>query len=144
MTRAWKAAAAVLLLAVPALVMADETPDATLDFTAKAVAVGVGVTWGQGTLHYGGKDYTFTVSGLGVVNVGANDIAATGEVYHLANLADFDGSYAAVSAGITFAGGEASSAMENQKGVVIHMHSTTKGLQLNASVEGVTMKLAGN
>ena len=40
------------------------------------------------------------------------------------------------------AGGGSVTAMENQNGVVLHMRSNTKGLQLNASVEGVSVKLA--
>lgn len=144
MIRAWKAAAAAVLLAIPTLAMADETPDATLQFTAKTVAVGIGVSWGQGTLYYRDKEYKFTLDGLGIVNLGANEVNGVGEVYHLSNLDDFNGTYGAVSAGITVAGGEASSAMQNQKGVVIRLHSDTKGLQINASLEGVTMKLADN
>ncbi len=142
MTRVWKAAAAALLLGMPALVMADETPDATLSLSAKTIAIGVGVSWGKGTLHYRGKDYSFTVDALSILNLGADNIEGTGEVYHLANIDDFAGTYAAVSAGATVSSGESSSAMKNQHGVVIRMGSNTKGLQLNASVEGVTMKLA--
>ncbi len=144
MTRAWKAAAAALLLVTSTMALADEKPDATIEFSGRSVAVGVGVSWGQGTLHYQGKDYPFSLNGLSVLNIGANEIQATGEVYHLASLEAFSGNYSAVSAGAT-AGkeGEASAAMENLSGVVIRMRSTTKGLQLNASVEGVAIKLTG-
>ena len=48
----------------------------------------------------------------------------------------------AVSAGATVSGGEVASSMKNQHGVVIHMHSNAKGLRVNTSLEGVTMKLA--
>jgi hypothetical protein len=142
MTRVWKAAAAALLLGMPALVMADDTPDATLTLSAKTIAIGVGVSWGKGTLHYRGKDYSFTVDALSILNLGADSIEGTGEVYHLANIGDFSGTYAAVSAGATVSTGESSSAMKNQHGVVIRMRSNTTGLQFNASVEGVNMKLA--
>jgi hypothetical protein len=49
---------------------------------------------------------------------------------------------AAVSPGATVSSDESAAAMKNQHGVVIRMRSNTKGLRLNASVEGVTMKLA--
>jgi len=39
--------------------------------------------------------------------------------------------------------GQASSAMQNQHGVVIRMRSTTKGAEVNASVEAVSVKLDG-
>jgi len=144
MTRVWKAAAAALLLAMPALVMADETPDGTITFSARTVAIGVGVSWGKGTLHYRGQDYTFAVDALSILNLGGDKLEGTGEVYHLDKVEDFSGTYAAVSAGATVSSGEVSSAMKNQNGVVIRMHSNAKGLRVNASLEGVTMKLAGN
>lgn len=144
MTRVWKAAAAALLLGMPALVMADETPDATLSLSANTIAVGVGLTWGKGTLHYRGKDYFFTLDSLSVLNLGGNKFVGTGEVYNLASLDDFNGTYATVSAGATVSTGQSSSAMKNQHGVVIRMRSDTEGLQFNASVEGMTMKLARN
>ena len=37
-----------------------------------AAAAGVGVSWGDGTLHYKGKDYPFRLKGLTVVDVGAS------------------------------------------------------------------------
>jgi len=144
MTHVLKAAAAALLLAMPALVMAEETPDATITFSARTVAIGVGVSWGKGTLHYRGKDYAFNVDALSVLNLGGDKIEGTGEVYHLDSIEEFSGTYAAVSAGATVSSGEVASSMKNQHGVVIHMHSNAKGLRVNASLEGVTMKLAGN
>jgi hypothetical protein len=144
MTRVWIAAAAALLLGMPALVMAEDTPDATLTFSAKTIAVGVGVSWGKGTLHYRGKDYPITVDSLSVLNLGADNIEGTAEVYHLANIDDFSGAYAAVSAGATVSTGAASTAMQNHRGVVIRMHSNAKGLRFNASLEGINMKLAEN
>jgi len=142
MTRVWKAAVAAMLLGMPALVMADETPDATLTLSANTIGVGVGVSWGKGTLHYRGKDYSFTLDALSISNLRGNKFVGTGEVYHLGNIDDFNGTYATVSAGATVSSGQSSSAMKNQHGVVIRMRSNTEGLQFNTSIEGVTMKLA--
>jgi hypothetical protein len=50
------------------------------------------------------------------------------QVYNLAKIEDFDGNYTAVSAGATVAGGGSATAMQNQNGVVIKMHSTNQGL----------------
>ena len=49
---------------------ADKIPDATLDLSGGTVAAGVGYTWGRGTLHYRGRDYSFSVNGLTLINVG--------------------------------------------------------------------------
>jgi len=142
MSRTWKAAAAAVLLMGSALGMAaDKIPDAAMDFSGHLVAVGVGVSWGHGVLHYQGKDYPYTLKGFSVPNVGVTDVKGIGEVYNLTNLQSFSGNYNAVSAGVAVAGGGSVAAMENQNGVVIHLHSNAKGLQINASVEGVSIKL---
>ncbi len=135
-------AVAAILLASSTLALAqDAAPDATVDLTGGSVAAGVGYTWGRGTLHYQGKDYPFTLKGLSVPAVGAERIQASGEVFHLASLADFGGNYTAVSAGATVAGGVDAAAMKNQKGTVIKMHSTTQGLDFNLSLDGVSIQL---
>jgi len=49
---------------------------------------------------------------------------ASGEVYHLKNLSDFDGNYVALSAGAAIAGGADAIYWENQHGVVIKLSTT--------------------
>ena len=134
-------AASVLSLPVAASAASGE-PDATISLSGGTVAVGVGYTWAKGTLNYQGKSIPVTLKGLSVPAVGAGKIDASGEVYNLAKLEDFDGNYTAVSAGATVAGGGSATAMQNQNGVVIKMHSTNQGLQFNLSVEGVSIRVA--
>src|SRR5258708_12473174 len=108
-------AVAAILLAPSTLAPAqDAAPDATVDVTGGSVAAGVGYTWGRGTLHYQGKDYPFTLKGLSVPAVGAERIQASGEVFHLASLADFGGNYTPVSAGPTVAARLHPPAIKNQ------------------------------
>jgi len=136
------ALAAACIFAGPAMAFAAaEEPDATIDFSGGSVAVGVGYTWGKGTLHYQGRSIPVTVKGLSVASVGADSIHASGDVYHLASLTDFDGNYTAASVGATVAGGGDIAAMENQNGVVIKLRSTTQGLAFNLSVDGVSIKV---
>ena len=63
------------------------------------MAAGVGLDWGSGTLTYKGKDYPVEVKGLSAGNVGATKIEASGKVYNLKALKDFDGNYTGVAAG---------------------------------------------
>jgi hypothetical protein len=133
--------AACLFVSSTLSLAADKTPDATVEFSGGSVAVGVGYTWGSGTLHYQGKDYRFSLKGLSVPAVGAERIKASGEVFNLAQLADFNGNYTAVSAGATVAGGASAAEMKNQNGTVIHLHSTTQGLDFNLSLDGVAIQL---
>lgn len=47
-----------------------EEPVAANELEATSFAVGVGYTWGNGKLWFKEKEYTFSVSGLGLVGVG--------------------------------------------------------------------------
>ena len=144
MTRAWtKAALAVTFAITSTFALADDAPpDATIEFSGGSVAAGIGVSWGRGTLHYQGKEYPFRLNGLHVLDIGAQGIEGTGEIYHLAKVEDFNGTYGAASAGATLASyGGAAASMENSNGVVIHFHSETEGLELTAALGGVSIRL---
>ena len=116
-------------------------PDATLSLSATAVAAGVGFVWGEGELDYNGAPHAVDVTGLTIVDVGAAKISASGSVYHMNRIEDFDGTYTAFSAGATIAGGGGVAYLRNQNGVVIRIDSTTTGLRFNFAAEGVTLKL---
>lgn len=135
------ALAAACIAIVPALGFAADAPDATFDLTGGTVGLGVGVEWAKGTLHYEGRSVPISVKGLSLASVGAGSISASGEVYHLNNLSDFSGNYAAVSAGAALAGGGAVAAMRNNKGVVIQMRSTTQGADLKLGIDGIALKV---
>jgi hypothetical protein len=125
-----------------AAVAADEQkPSASVKISSKAIAVGVGVTWGDGTLTYQGKSMPFSVSGLSVVDLGITDITTTGEVFNLKKLSDFSGNYAAGEAGAAIGGGPTDTIMKNENGVVIRLHGTQKGARLTLAAAGVTLKL---
>ena len=118
-----------------------EKPDATLTLSAKALAAGAGYSWGEGTLSYKGKKYPVSVDGLSVGSVGATSIKATGKIYHLAKLEDFDGTYTAGAAGATIGGGAGAATMKNQNGVVINMTATTKGVSISLAAAGVSLSV---
>jgi hypothetical protein len=120
---------------------AEDKPDGKLELSGGSVAIGIGYSWAGGTLTYKGMKYDVEVSGLSVGDVGATKIEASGNVYHLKKLADFDGNYASAKAGVTVAGGGSASAMKNQNGVVINLVSTTQGLKFTLAAEGVSMKI---
>jgi hypothetical protein len=126
----------VMVVAIVALVagtaFAQDKPDATLVFSGGSVAAGIGYSWGSGTLTYQGKQYPFSVEGLSVGGtVGGASVTASGNVYNLKTLDDFNGNFTAATAGVTVGGGAAGTAMQNQKSVVIKLVSTTKGVTFN-------------
>jgi len=119
----------------------DKKPDATLSMSEGQVAVGIGFSWGKGVLTYQGKEYPFKVNGLSVVDVGITKATSSGKVYNLKKLEDFNGNYTAASAEGTVAGGAGVLKMKNQNGVEIELVSTTQGVNLKLSVEGVKIQL---
>jgi hypothetical protein len=134
-------AAVFLSTAAVTYAAADRKPDATLDLHGGSVAVGVGVDWAKGTLHFNGQDVPVKVRGISLVRVGASKFSASGEVYNLTGLSEFAGKYSAVSAGAALAGGGGISAMQNQHGVVMHLRSTTVGADLDFGVKGIEVSL---
>jgi hypothetical protein len=127
---------------LPSLTLAKGTKaDATVSLSGKSVAVGVGFSWGKGTLHYKGKNYHFSIDGLSVGDVGASSVTATGSVYHLKSVNDFAGQYTAVEAGATAGGGGGVASMRNANGVVMNLKATTRGVKLTAAVDGIKVTL---
>jgi hypothetical protein len=141
-----KIAMAVTVVAVLALIdvaqgKEAQKPDATLQLRGGSIAAGVGVSWASGTLTYKGKDYPISVSGLSVGDVGATKLAASGKVYDLKKLEDFNGNYTTVGAGATVAGGASAVTAKNQNGVRADLVSTTQGVKFTLGAAGVEMKI---
>lgn len=127
----------------PPAVSADAVPTGYVWLTGGSVGVGIGYSWGHGTLYYSKdqKEYRFKVSGVSVADVGAANITAEGEVYNLASPADLSGNFSAVTAGMTLGAGGSVAYLKNERGVVIKLHSQTGGLRFNLSTSGVRLTL---
>jgi hypothetical protein len=141
MTTTLMTVAALGLLVQVGQAKGKKTPDATLKLSEGSVAAGIGFSWGGGTLTYKGKSYPVEVKGLSVGDVGVSKIEASGKVYHLKSIDDFDGNYTAVGAGATVAGGGSVSAMRNQNGVSIELVATTRGVKIALGGAGVDLKI---
>jgi hypothetical protein len=122
-------------------VAADAQPDATVVLNAGSIAAGIGYTWGNGDLTYNNQMHQFSISGVSLVDAGAANITATGNVYNLNKLSDFAGNYVAASAGLTIAGGGSAAYLKNEHGVIIKLVSTTVGLRFNLAAGGISVKL---
>src|ERR1700723_1612507 len=118
-------------------------PSAYVWLSGGSIAIGIGYSWGHGTL-YNSKDqkqYKFKLSGVSVADVGGAGITAEGEVYNLTNPADLSGNYSAYTAGITVGEGGSIAYLKNENGVVIALHSQTGGLRFNLAASGVKVTL---
>jgi hypothetical protein len=110
--RGW--VAAVIGLALETAVAAqDDKPSGTVEMESTSVALGIGVSWGDETLTYGGNQHKFTLSGLSVIDLGISKVTATGEVFNLKKLEDFSGNYVATEAAGALGGGAGVVAMRN-------------------------------
>jgi len=139
---AWVALAVLAVAAFVAPVWAeDKMPDATLTLSEGTVAAGVGWSWGNGTLSYKGQTYRIKIDGLSVAEVGVTKASASGGVYNLKSIDDFDGVYAAAGAEGTAGKGAGVSTLRNSKGVVINLKSETKGANIKVAAEGLKLKL---
>jgi len=121
---------------------AAQSPDGVIELSGGSVAVGIGYSWGNGTLIFQGKRYPLKISGVSIASVGVTDYTAAGSVEGLKTPQDINGNFTAVSAGGTLGGGGNIAAMKNQNGVVIHLTSTTAGLSLTLAAEGMKISLA--
>ena len=142
MRRAWVGMVIAALVCVSGMAMAaDEKPSGTVTMESKSVAIGVGVSWGDGKLRYKGKTHTFSVKGLSVIDLGVSKVSARGKVFHLDKVEDFSGTYAAAQAGAAVGGGMSVVALKNENGVVMELSSTQTGVKLTLAGEGIEIKL---
>ena len=119
----------------------EDMPSVTIELSGGAVAAGIGFQWGHGDVVFEGQKHRFSVSGLSIVDVGASSYSASGLVYNLHDINDLNGNFTQVSAGMTVAGGGSADYLRNEKGVVIKLLESQKGLRFNLSASGMKVQL---
>jgi hypothetical protein len=122
--------------------VAGETPDGTVDMNqVQAAFIGSG-GGGSGTLFFRGQAYPFSVGGLGVGGIGASTIDASGDVYHLHNVAQFPGAYAQGRYGFVFGATSAGDLwLQNESGVIMHLYAKRTGLMLSLGGDAVVISM---
>ena len=131
----------VTALASYAVAAEKATPSGKVTMQSTSIAVGIGVTWGDGKLTFKGKDYPFSIDGLTLVDWGISKAQAEGEVYNLTDPAKLGGTYLAAEAGLTLAGGMGGMVLRNQDNVVLHLRSVSQGAQLQLGTSGLIIKM---
>jgi hypothetical protein len=117
------------------------TPSGKVSIQSRSIAAGIGVTWGDGHLTFKGKDYPFSVDGLTLVDWGISKASANGEVYNLTDVSKFAGTYVAAEAGLTLAGGMGGMVLRNSEGVILRLHSVSRGARLQLGTSGLVVKM---
>jgi hypothetical protein len=97
---------------------------------------------GGGELTYQGKTYKFDIGGLGIGGIGASSIEATGTVYNLENLSDFEGMYGQARTGIVFIDKSTGKLwLENTSGVYLELNAKQEGLALTMGADAIGINL---
>lgn len=121
---------------------APKKPSGTVSINETQFAFILGGSMGGGVLTYHGKKYPFKISGISLgANVGVSKLAAVGEVYDLSDLSKFSGTFTKLEGSVTLGGGMGGTVLKNENGVIMHLKSTSEGIQFNLSASGVTVKL---
>ncbi len=97
---------------------------------------------GSGTLFYRGQEYPFTVGGVGIGGIGASVLQASGEVYKLADISEFPGTYAQGRYGFVLgnmSGGDLW--LQNEAGVIMHLKAKREGLMLSLGGDAVEISM---
>ena len=113
----------------------------TVSMTAQGAAAGIGYTWGDGNLRFGGRTYRFSVNGVTIADVGYSKVRGTGRVYNLHRLQDFSGTYVAATGEATLVNGIGGQVLKNSNGVEIRIDQVTKGARLQGSADGIKLTL---
>ena len=135
--------AAALLVGGLALAADAKKPSGTVTIDETQFAFILGGSVGGGTLTFQGKEYPFKVGGLTAgANVGVSKMSAAGEVYDLADISKFPGTYTKLEASVTLGGGVGGLHLKNENGVIMRLESRTQGLQLNVgSASGIKVTM---
>lgn len=130
-----------LALGMGTVAAAEQKPSGTVQFKTHNIAIGVGVTWGEGTLNYQGKTYKFSIKGLSLVDLGVSDVEAKGNVYNLKKIQDFEGDYSSAKVGAAVAKGKALIQLANDNKVVINLTAIQQGIRFTVAPGGMKIKL---
>ena len=131
----------VMVAATTAVAAEKATPSGKVTMQSTSIAVGIGVTWGDGKLTFKGKEYPFSIDGLTLVDWGISKASAEGDVYNLTDPAKLGGTYLAAEAGLTLAGGMGGMVLRNQDNVVLHLRSVSQGARLQLGTSGLIIKM---
>jgi hypothetical protein len=136
-------AAACLVVVASVSAQQDQPvyPVGSIKFETTSIAAGLGVSWGNGTFSFQGKQYPISVKGLGLASVGIAKVNAVGDVFNMKTAADVAGTYVGITGGIAIAGGPKGILARNQNGVVLDIRATQEGVSFNLGTDGFTVSM---
>jgi hypothetical protein len=121
--------------------VAGVPPSGNVTITEDFVA---GFGGGSGTLEYQGRSYPFKVVGTVAGPGGAVDkITASGPVYKLASVTDFQGRYTQSTGKAGFgSSGSSDLWLENGSGAIMHLQGTSSGAMLTLGKDEIFVRMS--
>jgi hypothetical protein len=130
-----------LIAGCASMTQAPSTPPlATVSIREWSAAYYAQAEAGKGTLYYQGR-HRFTISGAGVGGSGAQKVSATGKIYNLYRLSDFNGTYHGIARGLTLIEGKMHAKLTNQNGVTMYLAGETEGLASSLGAQAFEVTL---
>ena len=131
----------LLIAGCSSMTQAPSTPpSATVSIREWSAAYYAQAEAGKGTLYYHGRHH-FSISGGGVGGSGAQKVSATGKVYNLNRLSDFNGTYHGIARGLTLIEGRMHAKLTNQNGVTMYLAGETEGLASSLGAQAFEVSL---
>lgn len=131
-----------LILATPA--PANAEGNAIIEMTIGKIGFLVGVSRGDGTIFFNGRQADLDINGLRVgLTIGASFASMRGEVYNLHRLEDIAGTYVTAQASaVAISGGGQNLVLVNEKNVRLVLWGEQRGLDASLDAGGmlITMK----
>ena len=134
----------IVLLGASLAAGATAAADGKVKITSRMVAVGIGLSGGDGVLTYKGQDYPFTFQAKGLfrdVDAAVTAAELSGEVFNLKRAELFNGTYHKVEGDAADAGGGSRAKMKNLNGVIVNLASTIEGRKFSLGRDGLSVKL---
>ena len=134
--------AGIFAVALSAPLVAAVEPSATVEFQIYKAGFVVGVSGGEGTLKFEGKDYPLSVGGVSLgATISLSKADFVGDVFNLSAPEDIEGVYSGAGAGAALAGGANTAILKNSKGVELKVSGEQMGVDLSVDLSGVSIKL---
>jgi hypothetical protein len=113
----------------------------TVEINSTQLAFIISGSAGGGTLEFQGKEYKFSIGGLGVGGVGVKSLNAVGAVYNLTDVSKFPGSFVQARAGATLGRGKGNLALSNNNGVIMELKFSSEGVALSVGADGMIVSM---
>ena len=128
-------------IALPRSAAADQPSGTVRLRMVQASFVGSAST-GSGVLHFQGHNYKFTTTGGGIGGFGLSKYEASGTVYDLKSVADFDGPYVQLRTGLALGEqGKGKMWLRNANGVTMSLAGRRRGLAVSAGADALVVSL---